>query len=100
MNLSDLARKMGRELHRACRAGGTDAPRAKEIRAALNVMRSCATHPAAVRITKASKLGYDLAARDQRAAEEFLAARNHHCPDCGERGERAGHQTCRYPQDH
>jgi hypothetical protein len=21
------------------------------------------------------------------------------CPDCGERGERKGHQTCRYPQD-
>ncbi len=23
-----------------------------------------------------------------------------HCPDCGARGERAGHQTCQYPQDH
>ena len=22
------------------------------------------------------------------------------CPDCGEEGERAGHQGCQYPQDH
>ena len=22
-----------------------------------------------------------------------------HCPDCGEPGERKGHQTCQYPQD-
>lgn len=35
----------------------------------------------------------------ERAAKRQHEERNRRCPDCGEPGERKGHQTCQYPQD-